>query len=74
MTRSNPLTGLAVPTILAALIGGSFYIFVGVIAAVLTAYLLNRFRLPRIFAFPPLVFLALAVVYTCLIGSFVIPS
>ena len=74
MNRSDPLTGLAVPTILAALIGGSLYIFIGVIAAVLTAYLLNRFRLSRIFAFPPLVFLALAVVYTRLIGSVVIPS
>ena len=43
MTRSNPLTGLAVPNILAALISGSLDIFIGLIAAVLTAYLLDRF-------------------------------
>ena len=53
------------PTLLAGILG--------VIAAVLTAHLLNRFRLSRVFSFPPLVFLALAVVYTCLIGTFFIP-
>jgi hypothetical protein len=34
----------------------------GVSAAVLTAMLLNRFRLSRYFFYPPLVFLALAVI------------
>ncbi len=48
--------------------------FVGVTAAVLTAYLLNRFRLSRFFFYPPLVFLALAAIYTCIIGTYVIPS
>jgi hypothetical protein len=45
----------------------------GVTAAVLTAMLLNRYRLSRYFFYPPLVFLALAVIYTGLIGIFIIP-
>ena len=45
----------------------------GVTAAVLTAMLLNRYRLSRYFFYPPLVFLALAVIYTGLIGMFIIP-
>ena len=45
----------------------------GVVLAVLTALLLNRYRLSRFFFYPPLVFLALAVIYTGLIGTFVIP-
>ena len=46
----------------------------GVTAAVLTAWLLNRYRLSRYFFYPPLVFLALAVIYTVIIGTFLIPS
>ena len=45
----------------------------GVVAAVVTAFLLNRYRLSRFFFYPPLVFLALAVIYTTVIGTFVIP-
>ena len=45
----------------------------GVTAAVLTAFLLNRYRLSRFFYYPPVVFLALAVIYTGLIGTFFIP-
>jgi hypothetical protein len=45
----------------------------GVTAAMLTAMLLNRYRLSRYFFYPPLVFLALAVIYTGLIGTFLIP-
>lgn len=45
----------------------------GLTAAVLTARLLNRYRLSRYFFYPPLVFLALAVIYTGLIGTFIIP-
>jgi hypothetical protein len=45
----------------------------GVTAAVLTAFLLNRYRLSRFFFYPPLVFLALAVIYTGFIGTFIIP-
>ena len=46
----------------------------GVLAATLTAVLLNRYRLSRLFYYPQLAFLALAVIYTGLIGTFIIPS
>ena len=45
----------------------------GAVAAALTAMLLNRCRLSRFFYYPPLVFLALAVIYTGLLGTFVVP-
>ena len=45
----------------------------GAVAAAATAYALNRYRLSRFFYYPPVVFLALAVIYTGLIGTFVIP-
>ena len=45
-----------------------------VVAAVLTARLLNRWRLSRYLFYPPLVFVALTVIYTVLIGTFVIPG
>jgi hypothetical protein len=45
----------------------------GVAAAALTAVALNRFRLSRFFFYPPMVFVALAVIYTGLIGTFLIP-
>ena len=45
----------------------------GVAAAALTAMLLNRFRLSRFFFYPPLVFVGLAVIYTGVIGTFIIP-
>ena len=45
----------------------------GTIAAVVTARLLNRYRLSRFFFYPPLVFLALAVIFTVLIGTLIIP-
>jgi hypothetical protein len=45
---------------------------VGAILAVLTARLLNRYRLSRYFFYPPLVFVALTIIYTVLIGTFVI--
>ena len=45
----------------------------GAVAAALTALLLNRYRLSRFFYYPPLVFLALAVIYTGFLGTFVIP-
>ena len=35
--------------------------------------LLNRYRLSRFFFYPPLVFLALTVIFTVLIGVFIIP-
>jgi hypothetical protein len=46
----------------------------GIVIAAVTAMLLNRFRLSRYFFYPPLVLLALAVIYTVLLGTFVIPS
>jgi hypothetical protein len=47
---------------------------VGAILAVLTARLLNRYRLSRYFFYPPLVFVALTIIYTVLIGTFAIPG
>lgn len=46
----------------------------GVLLAVVTALLLNRYRLSRFFYFPPLIFLALAIIYGGLISIFVIPA
>jgi hypothetical protein len=46
----------------------------GLLLAVLTAQALNRYRLSRLFFYPPLVLLAVAVIYTVLLGTFVIPS
>ena len=54
------------PMLIAALLGTA--------AAWLTAMLLNRYRLSRFFAYPPLVFLALAVIYTVALGTFFIPA
>lgn len=45
----------------------------GVIATVLTARFLNRYRLSRFIFYPPLVLLALAILYTVVIGTFIIP-
>ena len=45
----------------------------GLIVASLTAKLLNRYRLSRVFYYPPLVFVGFVVIYTCLIGTFLIP-
>ena len=44
----------------------------GAIAAVFTARQLNRYRLSRYFFYPPLVFVAMTVIYTVLIGTFVV--
>ena len=43
--------------------------FLGVLLAYGTAHLLNRYRLSRYFFYPPLVFVALAVIYTVFIGT-----
>jgi hypothetical protein len=45
----------------------------GAIAAAITIRLLNRYRLAKYFFYAPLVFLALMVIYTGLIGTFLIP-
>lgn len=44
----------------------------GVLLAYLTAALLNRYRLSRYFFYPPLVFLALSLIYSVLIGTYVV--
>ena len=54
------------PLLIAALLG--------VVMAWLTAQLLNRYRLSRFFAYPPVVFLAMAVVYTVFLATFLIPA
>ena len=46
----------------------------GLLLAVLTARLLNHFRLSRLFFYPPLVFVALTVIFTVIIGTFVVPG
>jgi hypothetical protein len=46
----------------------------GFLMAWLTAEMLNRYRLSRFFFYPPLVLLALAVIYTVILGTLVIPS
>jgi LytS/YehU family sensor histidine kinase len=45
----------------------------GALAAWLSVMLLNRYRLSRFLYYPPLIFVALVVIYTVLIGTFVIP-
>jgi len=45
----------------------------GTLAAVVTSALLNRYRLSRFFYYPPLIFVALAIIYTGLIGTLLIP-
>jgi hypothetical protein len=45
---------------------------IGVITATVTARLLNRLRLSRYFFYPPLVFLALTIIYTVVIGTYFI--
>ena len=44
----------------------------GVLLAYWTAGLLNRYRLSQYFFYPPLVFLALSIIYSVLIGTYVV--
>jgi hypothetical protein len=46
----------------------------GLVLAVLTARVLNRYRISRFLFYPPLVFVALAIIYTVGIGTFIIPG
>lgn len=48
--------------------------FIGVVAAVATGFGLNRYRMSRYVANPPLVLLALMIIYSVLLGTFVVPS
>jgi hypothetical protein len=59
------LGGVFMPPLLVASI-------LGVIAAVVTARLLNRYRVSRYFYYPPLVFIALMAIYTVIIGTFIV--
>jgi len=45
----------------------------GLIAAIITAKLLNKYRLSKYFFYPPLVMVGLMVIYTVLIGWIIIP-
>ena len=46
----------------------------GLVAAAITARLSNRFRVSRYFYYPPLVLIALTVIYTGLFSVFLIPG
>ncbi len=46
---------------------------IGVLLAYWTAGLLNRYRLSRFFFYPPIVFVALAVIYTIAVGHIMVP-
>lgn len=52
------------PWLIASLFGG--------MSALLTTNLLNRFNLSKYFFYPPLVLLALMIIYSILIGTFII--
>ena len=43
-----------------------------VIATMVTVHLLNRYRLSRYFYYPPLVFVALMIIYTVVIGTVIV--
>lgn len=45
----------------------------GTVAAVITARILNRFRLSTYLFYPPLVFVALVIIYTVFLGTVVFP-
>ena len=59
--------GVYMPPLLVAVI-------LGTLLAVVTARWLNRRRLSRHFFYPPLVFVAMTVIYTIVIGTFLIPA
>lgn len=44
----------------------------GLTMALGTAVFLNYFRLSRFFAYPPIVFVSLVILYTCMLSSFAI--
>ena len=47
--------------------------FLGVVATWLTVVMLNRYRLSRFFVYPPMIFVALTIIYTSLVGALWIP-
>ena len=65
--REFAIGGVYLPPMLVAAL-------LGMLLALLTAKLLDRYRLSRFFFYPPLVYVALIMIYTVLIGTFVIPG
>lgn len=59
------LGGVYIPPLLVAAI-------IGMVAALLTTNLLNRYRLSKYYYYPPVVSLALVILYTLFIGTFII--
>jgi hypothetical protein len=51
-----------------------FDVTLGLVAAAITARLSNRFRVSRYFYYPPLVLIALTVIYTGLFSVFLFPG
>ncbi len=66
MPHEFAIGGVYVPPLLVASV-------LGTIAAAVTARLLNRVRLSRYFFYPPVVFLALMIIYTVLFDTLLIP-
>jgi hypothetical protein len=62
MPHEFVISGVYMPPLLVATL-------LGVLAAVATTRALNRYRFSRYFAYPPLVQLSLAVIYTVVIGT-----
>jgi hypothetical protein len=60
------ITGVYFPPMLLAA-------FLGVVATWLTVVMLNRYRLSRFFVYPPMIFVALTIIYTSLVGALWIP-
>jgi len=46
----------------------------GLVAMILTVYLLNRYRLSRYFNYPMVVMAAITTIYTVILGTFVFPT
>jgi hypothetical protein len=61
-------------------VGGVFFpptlldVVLGLVAAAITARLLNRFRVSRYFYYPSLVLIALSIIYAGLFSIFLIPG
>lgn len=47
---------------------------IGLTLAIGTAIVLNYFRISRYFGYPPVVFISLVVLYTCMLSMYVIPA
>ncbi len=67
MPREFAIGGVYLPPLLVAAC-------LGVCAALVTARLLNRYRLSRVFFYPPLALLSLMIIYSLLIGTFIIKT